>query len=256
VLNGYWTRNDAIGFLVTDWMFLLSQGYRVTALGSSDTHKINWVRAGWPRSWLRLPTDRPGEVTGPLLAEAIRNQRAVLSTGPFAELTVDGAQIGDMLTPAGPEVTVAMRVDAPAWMKVDKVRLYQDGKLLHEYVVLPGHRPVFQATVKEAVSADSWFVLEADGDNALPADVVGEYSHVGGWEMTPFVLTNPVFVDAEGDGQWHPPAWTGAPPPFAVPFHAFARTFHGAVPEGCGETEPPLDAQGMAERYLAPLVNP
>jgi hypothetical protein len=258
ILNGYWSRDDAISYLITDWMFLLSQGYRVTALGSSDTHKINWVRAGWPRSWLRMPTDRPGEVTGAQLADAVRWQRAIASTGPFAELLVDGKPIGEMVVPQGGKVSIELRVDAPNWMKLDKVRLYKDASLLHEWVVLPGQRPVLHTTVQEPIAADSWFVLEADGAQPLPPDVVGEYSHQSGYDMRPFVLTNPVFIDADGDGRWTPSGWMGAPPPFNQPFHfpGMTRPFRGQVPEGCGETEPPLDAQRMAERYLAPLVNP
>ena len=264
VLNGYWTRSDAIGYLVTDWMFLLSQGYRVTALGSSDTHKINWVRAGWPRTWLRLPTDRPGEVTGQMLGDAVRLQRAVASTGPFALLTVDGQQIGDTVIPQGGSVAVTMSVDAPSWMQVDVVRLYQSGQLLHEYAVVPGHRPVFQNTITVPVSGDGWFVLQAEGAQALPPDVVGEYSMQNGYSMQPFVITNPVFIDGDGDGQWHPPAWTGAPQPFDRARHRGpgdqrgqrrgspdSTRRSGPVPQDCepgrfrfGEEEPPLDAAG------------
>jgi hypothetical protein len=259
VLNGYQMRSAVVGYLISDWMFLLSQGYRVTALGSSDTHKINWVRAGWPRSWLRLPTDRPGEVTGAQLGEAIRHQRAVASTGPFAELTVDGVGIGDTVTPDGETVTVKMRVDAPDWMPLDKVRLYQDGRLLRDWVPPAGRRPVFHAKIEVPVSADSWFVLQAEGSQPIPADVVGEYSHSSGYEVLPFVITNPVFVDADGDGNWHPPAWKRVPPPFdEVREHPPRGSDGFAVPEGClpGETEPPLDAQGMAERFLASILSP
>ncbi len=259
VLNGYWVDLDAVGNLITDWMFLLSQGYRVSALGSSDTHKINWVRAGWPRSWLRLPTDQPGEVTGQLLADAIRWQRVVASTGPFAELTVDGHPIGEMVVPKGGNVTVEMSVDAPNWMQVDVVRLYKDGVLEHEYAVPPGHRPVFHTTIKEPVTGDGWYVLQAEGATPLPGDVVGELSHLNGYEMQPFVITNPVFIDGDGDGRWRPPAWSGPPMPFARAADPGerARDRHGPVSEGCSpnETEPPLDAAGAAARYLAPLVH-
>jgi hypothetical protein len=259
VLNGYQTHPDTISYLIADWMFLLSQGHRVTALGSSDTHKINWVAAGWPRSWLRLAPDVPGEVTGAQLGEAVRLQRAIASTGPFAELIVDGKPIGDTVNASG-MVTVEMRVDAPGWMRVDKVRLYKNGALAHEYVVLPGQRPVFQQTIQEPISGDGWLVLQADGETPLPGDVIGEYAYYNGWETRPFVLTNPVFIDANSDGQWQPPTWSGTPPPFNKP--AFrsedTRPVRGAIREGCApfEEEPPLDAQGAAERYLAPLVNP
>jgi hypothetical protein len=259
VLNGYLTPSDRIYALVADWMFLLSQGYRVTALGSSDTHKINWVRAGWPRSFLRLPTDVPGDVSAAQLGDAVRLGRAVATTGPFAELLVDGHGVGDTVVPGGANVTVDIRVDAPDWMKIDTVRLYKNGQLAHEWPVAAGHRPVFQTTIQEPVSGDGWLVLQADGAQPLPGDVVGEIAHFNGNETRPFVLTNPVYLDGNGDGQWVPPSWPGIPKPFDKPMiWQRTRSFEGPVPEGCGpnETEPPLDAAGMAARYLAPLVNP
>jgi hypothetical protein len=173
-----------------------------------------------------------------------------------------------------------MSVDAPSWMQVDVVRLYQSGQLLHEYAVVPGHRPVFQNTLSVPVSGDAWFVLQAEGAQPLSPDVVGEYSSLNGYQMQPFVLTNPVFVDGDADGQWHPPAWTGAPQPFdrarsRGPGDQRAQRFgspdsrrrSGPVPQGCepgaangpgavNEVEPPLSAAAAAARYLAPLVNP
>jgi hypothetical protein len=265
VINGYWTRDDAIGNLVADWFYLLGQGYKVSALGSSDTHKINWVRAGFPRTWLRLPNDRPGETTGAALADAIRNQRAIASTGPFALLTVDGAQIGDTVVPAiAGQVTLQLTVDAPAWMEVDTVRVFVNGVKTHTLEVTPGQRPLFAATLVEPLSRDSWIVLQASGSQPLPGDVVGEFSAANGYQMLPWVITNPIFVDADGNGQWQPPAWNGTPAPLSMP--AFvplpARGAPSVVPPECDPTippgtfEPPLDAHGPLERYLMPLLYP
>jgi hypothetical protein len=220
VLNGYWTRGDVESDLMLDWMWLLGQGLRVTAVGNSDTHKINWVRGGFPRTWLRLANDKPGDTTGAALADAVRHQRAIASTGPFAVFTVDGAQIGDTVVPAAAgKVHVAITVDAPAWMSVDTVRVYKNGVVAKTWSVpAGGQRPVFAAAYDEPIAGDSWIAVVASGSQPLPADVVGEYSHANGYEMTPIAIANPVFVDANGDGVVQPPATpTPAPPPHAPP---------------------------------------
>jgi hypothetical protein len=205
VMNGYWARSDAESYLTADWFWLLQQGHRVTALGNSDTHKINWIRAGYPRTWLRLPVDRPGDITGPILASAIRGQRAIASNGPFITLAVDGAQIGDTVVPktAG-QVTVDIVVDAPGWLTVDTVRLYVNGVEAQAFAVEPGRRPVFTATVTVPITEDTFIVAHASGRTPIPGDIVGEYSRASGYDVTPWAITNPVFVDANGDGQWRP----------------------------------------------------
>jgi hypothetical protein len=264
MLNGYWARPEAYQSLLSDWFYLLSQGHRVTALGSSDTHKINWVRAGFPRTWLRFPTEKPGDVTPGDFAEAIKNGRAVASTGPFVTLTVDGGEIGDVVRPrhAG-HVTVDVTADAPDWIQLDTVQLFVDGVSRQKWSVTPGQRPLFNATVTVNVNTDSWIVVVAGGKKPMPPDVVGEYSHVGGFEMLPFAVTNPVYVDTDGNG-WHPTkAWHG--PPVLNPkdygwdklpkLNASVRlkSVGGPVPLDCDpnnpkpfETEPPLDAMQVA----------
>ena len=268
VLNGYWARAEAYQSLLADWFYLLEQGYRVTALGSSDTHKINWVRAGFPRTWLRFPTEKPGDVTPGDFAEAVKKGRAVASTGPFVTVTVDGGEIGDVVKPRHKgQVTVDITADAPGWMSLDTVQLFVDGVSHQKWAVKGGQRPLFNATVTLPVTSDTWIVVVAGGKKPLPPDVVGEYSHTGGYEMLPFAITNPVYVDSNGDG-WHPvKTWRGAPQLNPKdygwdmqPKLKFAeRPNGGAVPVDCDprndkpfETEPPLDAMQTAMPLLYP----
>jgi hypothetical protein len=253
ILNGYQTNDTPENNLVADWFYLLGQGFKVTALGSSDTHKINWVRSGWPRTWLRLGTDKPGDASGALVADAIRKNRAVASTGPYVALQVDGGDIGDQVIPKTPgQVTVAVRVDAPNWIDVDTLRIYVNGQLRRTIPIPPGSRPRWNGSFTENITADSWVVAFVTGATPLPPDVVGEYSHYNNYEMKPWAITNPVFVDANGDGQWNPPPSSGGFPKL----HHTPAPFDRTVPEGCDPserigTEAPL---ATPEHIVMPLL--
>jgi hypothetical protein len=211
------------------------------------------VRAGWPRTWLRLPSDTPGDITGPILSDALLHQRAIASTGPFLKMTVDGAQIGDQLVPktAG-QVTVAVTVDAPDWIQVDSLRIYVNGVLKDSVTVGSGHRPLFQGTFVEPIASDSWIVAFASGSNPLPTDVVGEYYQVNGYPlMRPWAITNPVFIDADNDGMWTPPPTTGGFPRKYVP-----EPFDRPAPAGCDPSEAIGSEAGLQtpEHTVMPLL--
>jgi hypothetical protein len=202
VLNGYLDLPEYNQVLMRYWFFLLNSGYRVTALGSSDTHRLRDVKAGYPRSWLRLPTDQPAQVQGADVADAIKHQRVVASNGPFMRFTVDGADIGDQVTNTSGVVTVEVTVDAPAWIDVDHVRLYVNGQQAQDFPVLPGARPRFHARFTQAVPpGDGWLSAEAGGSKPLPTALIGE--HLSGAAL-PIALGNPVFLDGDGDGAWRP----------------------------------------------------
>jgi hypothetical protein len=246
LLSGYQLSSAPLGALIEDWFYLLNQRVRVTALGSSDTHRINWVQSGWPRTWLRLPTDRPGEVTGAMLAEAVKRGRAIASTGPFIRLRVDGADIGDTVAPrSAGKVSVDITVDAPGWIPVDTVVLYVNGAERRRFTVTPGQRPLFHAVVDETITADSFVVAQASGATALPPDVVGEYSRAMGYDMKPLAITNPVFVDANNDGRWEP---SSAPlPPSRRPLWPADRNVAPApaAADPCGAVDPAMLEPGL-----------
>jgi hypothetical protein len=214
VVSGYTGTPDYIVENLRRWFFLLSSGTKVTVLGSSDTHGLENVKAGFPRSWLRLPSDDPTQVTDSDLADAIKSQRAIASNGPFALLTVDGAQIGDQVTATSGSVTIDATIDAPPWIDIDTVKLYVNGQVAQSFPVTTGLRPVLHARFALPLpSTDCWIALSASGSRPLPTALIGTYSFGA---VTPFVITNPVFVDVDGDGAWHPQVQNPDPGPLAA----------------------------------------
>ncbi|HVY49472.1 MAG TPA: CehA/McbA family metallohydrolase, partial [Minicystis sp.] len=69
-----------------DWFALLKAGFRDTATGNSDSHKLTYAEAGVPRNFVRVPNDDPAAFDPAAFVDAIRGGRVVVSSGPFVRL--------------------------------------------------------------------------------------------------------------------------------------------------------------------------
>lgn len=183
--------------LVPLWMSLIDLGHRVAPLGASDSHGRG-LEVGVARTYVRVG-DGPRTAEG--VARATAALRTVASTGPFIELTApDGRGPGDTLTAPGADaLELSIRVWAPSWMPVDEVRLWANGAVIERWdaTTQPGvgqrpPRPIwFEHRVRVEARGDRWFAVEAAGATDLAPVNPG---------ATPWALTAPIFVDADGDG--------------------------------------------------------
>ena len=229
---------------VDDWFALLNLGYRYTALGNSDTHGLTTTESGCPRNYIQSDTDDPAFIDDQVIADAVREHRVVASYGPFMEFTINGAEIGSELKSRGAELELEMRVQAPTWIPVDRVELYENGVLIEEWDVeaTAGELRFDEVIVRQPVR-DSWYVLMAMGEGDLspvftPIEVpyldlqqVVEEALVDVealallmepsapvprvFPIHPYALTNPIWVDVDGggfDAPGHPEWWVNAEP--------------------------------------------
>ncbi len=236
VLNGYWDGPEQVAELMRDWFFLLNSGYRVTALGSSDTHRLSGTKAGFPRTWLGMPSEDPSQIVGSDVADAVKGGRAVASNGPFVTFTVGGKPIGALAPSGSGTVTVEVTADAPAWIALDHLRVWVDGALAKEIAVPAGaQRPRLHQTLTLPVPAgDGWIAVTASGDQPLPSGLLGDPA----MPYLPIAIANPVYLDGDGDGAWTPHIAQPDPGPVGMPLppEGFNWTGH-QVPIDC---EPPL----------------
>ena len=226
---------------VDDWFSLLNLGFRHTAIGNSDTHGMTSTEAGCPRNWVLSSTDSPGFIDDQEIADAVREHRVVASYGPFVQLWVDGAPIGSEISTQG-EVQIQVEVQAPSWIDVDRVELYENGTLIH---VFDAQDPAGGLRISDALAwtptRDAWYVAIAMGRESMapvftpveipyiPLDeaVTGALGQLEvfsspalsglltpvpfpkKYAVLPYALTNPIWVDVGGDGWLAPglPAW-------------------------------------------------
>lgn len=241
LIDGAYTLTGDMEGHVDDWFTLLNLGFKFTILGNSDTHGFSGVESGCPRNFVMVDTDDPAFLDDQAVADAVKEHRVVASYGPFVQFWANGEPIGSEIVTDG-EVELQIDVQAPTWMGVDRVELYENGTLIHEWEV-EDLRVVdrFQATHVVEPDEDSWYaVIVASDDDMSPVITPVELPHVElqavvtealgsldslssflspaapvprTFPALPYAITNPIWVDRAGDGFDAPgvPSWLVRP---------------------------------------------
>jgi hypothetical protein len=189
LLNG--ARVGAYPALREDWFSLLRQGVVLTATANSDSHTLqNPVAA--PRNFVSVRNDGIAAFDQAAFVKAIREGRSYGSTGPLLELTLGEAGIGDRFR--GREGLLRLRVNAAPWVPVRQARVFLDGRLMRSEPIAAGG----QLELPLRFERDGFVTVEVEGSaDATYSALLPKFA--------PFAFSNPIFVDADGDGSWTPP---------------------------------------------------
>ena len=130
VFNGYDDEKpERVEQVLRDYWALLDFGWRYTATGSSDSHRIQFHWAGYPRTMVMVDpaaaaagqSDRPVE---PLAVVAqIKKGHAVVTNGPIVELELAGGRPGDEVLTLDDAIRGHLRVRAAPWIDVTRVEI-------------------------------------------------------------------------------------------------------------------------------------
>ncbi len=233
VFNGDWMYKPyKVERNLLDWYMLLNTGYRFTATGNSDAHKLGYQEAGYPRTFVLVGAgaDVPSRLPKDVVEDAIRNHQVVVSSGPYITLTqpvdpqapkvVPPSVVGRQLkAKKGRPMVLELTVQAACWVPVDSVEIVANGKTLEKIDLRqklgravaggPGKpsrcNPVrLKKTLKLTPARDTWYVVVARSRTPLPV-----LRHKA---TAVFGFTNPVWIDADGDGRFTPVGVKQKPP--------------------------------------------
>lgn len=191
---------EAVDRVMADWFALLGAGRRVTAVGNSDTHELVTSFAGYPRNYVELPEAGPA-VDPDRLSGAFREGSSFFTSGPFVEARIGKASFGELARADKGRVTLALSVRAAPWISATRLRVYVGQAVAKDLVLpAPSPRPVsrFADSVVLDVESDAFVVVRVDGSEPLPPVVSGP----GAAPLYPVAVTNPIWVDADGDGKY------------------------------------------------------
>lgn len=227
-----------------DWFTLLDKGFIYTAMANSDTHSLD-DEPGTPRTYVPVSNDTVGGISEVEIVAAIKNQRAMLTNGPFIRIEVEGSAchtqkgddlsrtkcgMGEVVTASNGSVRLHVQNDMVPWMDIDRVLIYRNGEVVR---TLEGDKNTL-AAIEESIAVDSegYTLVEVYGSKSLwpvivpleipsiqVSDALGSIAGAFGVDFNPFgalspnrtsvaypyAFTNPIFIDLDGDGRYSPP---------------------------------------------------
>lgn len=185
-----------------DWFAFLDRGLRLLATGNSDSHVARKEMVGYPRNYVLAGTDEPAELDLDRYMEALRSGKLVVSGGIFVEINAGAALPGslvDRATLSGGRLPLRIRVQAPAWVPVGELEIVVNGSVVATRTpAAPGaEHPAlrFEETVEvdTPAGADAYVLVHVRGAGDLAPVAPGARA---------FGFTNPIFVDANGNGRF------------------------------------------------------
>lgn len=130
VYNGYEMQNrPLVEKVLEDWYALLNLGKHIAATGSSDSHRIQYQWAGYPRTYAHVDARAAGDTGAPIdtaaVVAALKRGRSFVTSGPMIELELGDAakpaRPGDEIAPRSGTVKGKLRVRAAPWIDVTSI---------------------------------------------------------------------------------------------------------------------------------------
>ena len=133
VYNGYdLAKRERTEQVLEDWFALLNLGKHIWATGSSDSHRIQYQWAGYPRTMAFVDAKAAGDTglpieTAPVVA-AIKKGHTFVTSGPMIELELgSGEKLArpgdDVAAPRGAPLLGKLRIRAAPWIDVTSVEV-------------------------------------------------------------------------------------------------------------------------------------
>lgn len=177
--------------LQKDWFSLLKQGERITGTANSDSHGKT-QQVALPRTMVAMADDRLSAFDEDTFGRAIQAGNVYGTTGPQLDFNLSGTQMGE--TYRGTTATLSGHVRSPDWINADMLKIQINGETLHEIALETDGA----FSIDLSFPQDSFVTLEVSGEAGDGYSAV----YPG---FTPYAFSNPIYVDADGDGIWTPP---------------------------------------------------
>lgn len=196
-----------------DWFALLNHGHHVTGVGSSDVHDVSRFIVGQGRSYVACNDSNPAKIDVEQACRSFREGRVLVSMGLLVQMKLESGgreyNVGDLAAGLGKEMNLHVTVLGPSWVQADRLELYANGaKIRERQLEHPATRHPIKMEFKWKLPRpqhDMFLVAIASGPGIrapywATARPYQPTSRV--WESRVLGATNPIWVDADGDGQF------------------------------------------------------
>jgi len=202
-------RIDKLQLAIQDWFALTRDRKIFTAVGSSSANNIYTTEVGYPRVYIKSSTDDPSQININEIVKAIKDKQVFITNGPFVKFKVNGNDIGSLVNNNKQKaINCDLMVLAPKWIDITTIVILKDGQFC-KGISLPEKplkdRPVVRENYKNfqlSAPNDMAITVRVLGANTLDPVISKSYGEMLG--VTPVAITNPIFIDENGDGKFIP----------------------------------------------------
>ncbi|MGI8908061.1 MAG: CehA/McbA family metallohydrolase [Candidatus Sumerlaeaceae bacterium] len=200
-----------------DWFNLLNVGYRFTATGNSDSHKVFDAEPGYPRNYVDIGDSAAASVGAPDsvvasapykiedLVKAVNEKHAVVVTnGPVITFrTKSGKSIGqDETVKTGP-VAFQVRIEGANFVQPNEVHLIANGKKVQVITIAEITAPLkWEGELTHDPTQDTWYAVRVRGLKSMEPIMTPFNEGTVELDPTPLAVTNPIWIDRDGDGKF------------------------------------------------------
>jgi hypothetical protein len=188
---------------IFNWLQLLNQGQRIPGVVNTDAH-YNFHGSGGLRNYIRCDAKTPGEIDPLEVVRHAKKGHIVISNGPFLDVKLNDALPGDDLRLEGGKGKLHIRVQCPNWLDVDRVQVLLNGRPDPDLNFTRKSHPEFfgdkalkfEHTVDLTLKEGTHVIVVAVGEDSEIGEVMGPM-----WgRQKPAAVSNPIFVDVDGNG--------------------------------------------------------
>jgi len=196
---------------IFNWLQMLNLGYRIPGVVNTDAH-YNFHGSGFLRNYIKSSTDDTAKIDTMEMVHSSEHGNLIMTNGPFLEVEmtakqgerVSQATAGDDIAAPAGETSLHIRVQCPNWFTVDRVQIFLNGVANEKLnFTRRTHPAMFNTGV---IKFDQEMGLKLDGDTHLIVAAAGEQSRLGATmgpsheNDIPIAVSNPIFVDVDGNG--------------------------------------------------------
>ncbi len=194
---------------IKDWFNLMNRGYFFPIVASSDSHTIDRGQPGYSRTYLYYNGKKGDDLDVAALIQAMKKGHSFATNGPLVDLKINGTHIpGDSFTAEDGKVDIRINVESAPWVSVSEVRLILNGKRKIVFPVDDQKDPVmkFSGRLSLPLDKDCTIAAEIIGNKSLfPVHQARARDGLRENATLPYAVTNPIFIDVDGNGKFDPP---------------------------------------------------
>ena len=201
------TKTGQYGNVIQSWLRMINKGYRIPGVVNTDAH-YNFHGSGWLRNYVKSSSDSPSDIGTMEMVHESEHGHVIMTTGPYLEVTASSgdatAIAGDDLKATDNKVSLKVRVQCPNWFDINRVQVVINGRMSADHNFtrrttagkFDNGVVKFDETIEVELEQDAHIIVATIGDGLKLGPVMGP-DH---GEDVPVALTNPIFVDVDGDG--------------------------------------------------------